>query len=235
MARKRTKENEVPRQEPAPVAGRNRLDVNAIVSYNLRTIRERRGWTQQFVAERLGQLTNHQLPQASISAMERCFDGERRRRFDAHELYLLSVVFGVPIAYFFLPPPDSGFQELADTERPVAELYAAILGRDRELAEVDERLSDINVTNPEEVDEVLVAIFGAEDAAQNWHEHFRTWRKKRLDELAKTYGDKLDDVAGFLAEFALEVKNLGPEGYLQSKAHRAGERSAGPPSAVGED
>lgn len=55
------------------------IDVNAVVSYNVRVIRERRGWTQQ-VAERLAVLTKHLLPQASISAMERAFDGERRRR-----------------------------------------------------------------------------------------------------------------------------------------------------------
>src|SRR5277367_3065112 len=91
------------------------MDVNAVVSYNLRAIRERRGWTQQQVADRLARITGHRLPQASISAMERGFDGERRRRFDAHELYLLSVVFDVPIAYFFLPPPQALGTPLADT------------------------------------------------------------------------------------------------------------------------
>ena len=214
------KNKEVAEERPAPEAGReSRMDVNAIVSYNLRTIRERRGWTQQSVAERLGQLTDHQLPQASISAMERGFDGERRRRFDAHELYLLSVVFGVPIAYFFLPPPNPGFQELADTHRPVSELYAAILGRDWELADFDERLRDINVTNPEDVDDVLVALFGEEGAAKNWHDHFRTWRKKRLAKLASTYGDQLDEVAEFLGKFANQITQLGPTGYLQAMAH----------------
>jgi transcriptional regulator with XRE-family HTH domain len=199
------------------------MDVNAIVSFNVRTIRERRGWTQQEVAERLARLTGHLLPQASISAMERGFDGDRRRRFDAHELYLLSVVFGVPIAYFFLPPPKPGLALLADSGRPVAELYASLLGREYELHELDERLAEINITNPETVDEVLAALFGAEGAANNWHDHFRTWRKKRLAELAKTYGDRLDDVADFLAEFALQVKSFGPQGYLQSTAHKRNE------------
>jgi hypothetical protein len=72
------------------------IDVNAVVSYNLKTIRERHGWTQQEVPARLARLTGHKLPQASISAMERGFDGERRRRFDAHELYLFSVVSTSP-------------------------------------------------------------------------------------------------------------------------------------------
>lgn len=200
-----------------------RMDVNAIVSYNVRSIRERRGWTQQAVAERLGQLTKHVLPQASISAMERGFDGDRRRRFDAHELYLLSVVFGVPIAYFFIPPPGGGFDELADTRRPVSELYVALLGREDQLADVDARLADINLTNPETADGILSLLFGSDKAVTNWHGHFRTWRKTRLAELAKNYGDQLDEVADFLADFAAKVKTFGPQAYLQSTAHRTGE------------
>lgn len=207
----------------APPEQSSGIDVNAIVSYNVRAIRERRGYTQQHVADRLAQLTGHQLPQASISAMERGFDGERRRRFDAHELYLLSVVFDVPITYFFIPPPKPGFDELADTRRPVAELYRALLGTEDQLDAVDARLAEIKIENPEAADEILSAIFGPDGAARNWHEHFRTWRKKRLREIEVEYGDQLDEVAEFLAEFANKVKALGPAGYLRSTSHRAGE------------
>jgi transcriptional regulator with XRE-family HTH domain len=201
------------------------VDVNAVVSYNLKLIRERQGWTQQGVAQRLAQLTGHELPQASISAMERGFDGDRRRRFDAHELYLLSVVFGVPIAYFFLPPPDGerGQQYLADTEAPITELYVALLGQDDQLADIDQRLADIGITNPEQADQALAAVFGADHATGNWHPHFRTWRKRRLLALERTYGDRLDDIADLLGTFAAEVKAVGPKAYLQSKAHRSGE------------
>ena len=191
------------------------LDVNAVVSYNVKAIRERRGWTQQSVAERLGRLTGHQLPQASISAMERGFDGERRRRFDAHELYLLSVVFDVPIAYFFVPPPGTGFEELADTHRPVSELYASLLGQEHQLPPLDERLAEIQIENPEASDAALTAIFGADAAAGNWHDSFRTWRKKRLVEIEREYGDRLDEVALFLKEFGTRIEALGPRGYLQ--------------------
>ncbi len=208
-----------PRPRPADA-----LDVNAVVSFNVKAIRERRGWTQQSVAERLSRLTGHQLPQASISAMERGFDGDRRRRFDAHELYLLSVVFDVPIAYFFVPPPGTGMNVLADTERPVTELYAALLGNERQLEPLDERLAEIRINNPEETDPVLAAVFGGpEEGAQNWHESFRTWRRKRLQEVEREYGDRLDEVAAFLKEFASKVEALGPRGYLESMSHRAGE------------
>jgi transcriptional regulator with XRE-family HTH domain len=213
------------RQAPAPPKSTESpgLDVNAVVSYNVKAIRERRGMTQQQVADRLAQLTGHRLPQASISAMERGFDGERRRRFDAHELYLLSVVFDVPIAYFFIPPPGTGFGELADTHRPVAELWRSLLGTDDQLDAVDARLAEIKIDNPEAADEVLAAIFGPEGAARNWHQHFRTWRRHRLREIEVEYGDPLDEVADFLAEFAAKVKALGPAGYLRSTSHRAGE------------
>jgi transcriptional regulator with XRE-family HTH domain len=208
---------------PRPATG---LDVNAVVSYNLRTIRQRQGWTQEQVARRLAQLTGHELPQASISAMERGFDGNRRRRFDAHELYLLSVVFGVPIMYFFLPPPTDEREDryLADTERPVGELYTAVLGEEHQLNEVDERLAEIGLNNPEEANETAAAIWGADWAARNWSQHFRTWRKKRLSVLAREYGDRLDEVAEFLGEFATQVKAVGPKAYLQWMAHKEGEQ-----------
>lgn len=222
MARRAAKKTDPPPRPvrgPAPVG----LDVNGVVSYNLKTIRERQGWTQQGVAQRLGQLTGHELPQASISAMERGFDGDRRRRFDAHELYLLSVVFDVPIAYFFLPPPADLDSELADTARPAAELYSALLGRDHQLGPVDERLTEIGLTNPEHSSKPLAAVYGGDYAEQNWHQHFRSWRKDRLDVLARQYGDRLDDIAALLAEFAAQIQAVGPQAYLQMKAHRPGE------------
>ena len=46
--------------------------------------------------------------------------------------------------------------------------------------------------------------------------------------LARNYGDRLDDVAEFLAEFALQVRQLGPKGYLLSQAHREGEDVSDP-------
>jgi transcriptional regulator with XRE-family HTH domain len=213
----------MPEPEP-PTRPGGGLDVNAVVSYNVKAIRERRGWTQQSVAERLGRLTGHQLPQASISAMERGFDGDRRRRFDAHELYLLSMVFDVPIAYFFIPPPGSGTELLADTARPVPELYASLLGTEHQLGPLDERLAEIRINNPDETDPVLAAVFGgAEEGTRNWHQSFRTWRKRRLREVEREYGDRLDEAAAFLHDFASKIEALGPRGYLESMSHREGE------------
>jgi transcriptional regulator with XRE-family HTH domain len=208
------------------------MDVNAVVSYNLKAIREKRGLTQQQVAERLAGVTGHQLPQASISAMERGFDGERRRRLDAHELYLLSVVFEVPIAYFFLPPPGSMGTPLADTGVPAVQLYSALLGDNLQLEAVDERLEQLGLNIPEDLDPIMAAVLGAprDVAYLNWHDHFRTWRKNRIALLGREYGDQLDDLAAVLADFAAKIKTFGPEGYLQSMAHRGGETPFVPPA-----
>ena len=48
---------------------------------------------------------------------------------------------------------------------------------------------------------------------RNWHEHYRTRRKKRLEALSKEYGDELDDVVARLARFAEAIAVLGPKGY----------------------
>jgi len=207
------------------------MDVNAIVSFNLKAIRERRGWTQQRVADELGRVTGHTLPQASISAMERGFDGERRRRFDAHELYLFSVVFEVPIAYFFLPPPGALDARLADTGAPAVALYSALLGDNLQLEAVDERLEALGLNVPQELDPIMAAVLGAprDVSYLNWHDHFRTWRKNRIALLAREYGDQLDDLAEVLADFAAKIKTFGPAGYLQSVAHRDGETAFTPP------
>jgi transcriptional regulator with XRE-family HTH domain len=219
-----------------PAPGREGpMDVNAIVSFNLKAIRERRGWTQQRVADELGRLTGHTLPQASISAMERGFDGERRRRFDAHELYLFSVVFEVPIAYFFLPPPGTLDAPLADTGVPAVALYSALLGDNLQLEAVDERLEALGLNVPQELDPIMAAVLGAprDVSYLNWHDHFRTWRKNRIALLAREYGDQLDDLADVLADFAAKIKTFGPAGYLQSVAHRDGEPAFTPPGEPG--
>jgi transcriptional regulator with XRE-family HTH domain len=197
------------------------LDVNAVVSYNLRSIRERRGWTQRSVAERLAAFTGHLLPQASISAMERGFDGPRRRRFDAHELYLLSVVFDVPIAYFFVPPPGTGMAQLADTHQLVSELYAALVGNERQLAPMDERLAETVVVKPEDVDAVAASALRPEAAAMTFDEHFRAWRDERLRQLGRDFENRLAEWVDLLSAFAATVEALGAKAFLEGRAAAA--------------
>jgi hypothetical protein len=43
--------------------------------------------------------------------------------------------------------------------------------------------------------------------------------QRRLRQVERQYGDKLDEVADFLAEFAAKVKAVGPKTYLESMAY----------------
>ncbi len=193
------------------------IDANAIVAYNLRVIRERHGWTQEGVAERLGRLTGHQLSQAAISAMERGFDGQRPRRFDAHDLYLFSVVFGVPIAYFFIPPPEQATagQVLADTGRPVGLLVAAFIGRAEQVLTVDERLRQFDVDQLGRTGEVLDAVFGTAFATRSWAEDYRDWRERRLDQLGDEWRERVRDAASLMANFVREIRAARLEAFLK--------------------
>lgn len=78
-------------------------DLNEIIAYNFRAARELRGLTQDETAQRLEPLIGQRLPQASISAIERAYGGDRRREFDAHELLAFALAFDLPVVWFFLP------------------------------------------------------------------------------------------------------------------------------------
>ena len=192
------------------------VDANAVVAYNLGAIRRRRGWTQQEVADRLSHLTGRPLGKVSISAMEHS-GALRRRRFDAHALYLLSVVFDVPIAYFFLPPPQGAVDgRLAGTNQALHDLYVSFLGRADQLDALDDRLAGVDIGGPDEggPGSVLRSLFGASAGGGTWQTHYRAWRDQGLGRLQSTHGDRLAEAAHLLAAFARELQALGPVAYL---------------------
>ncbi|MDQ6614815.1 MAG: helix-turn-helix domain-containing protein [Actinomycetota bacterium] len=192
------------------------IDVNSVVAYNLRAMRERRRWTQIDVSDRLAELTGRHLRQATISAMERSFDGPRRCLFDAHELYLLSVVFDVPIVYFFLPPSDVE-ATVADTGRPVVELVTALLGRDVQQTSVDQRLAEIAARNPDGATRVLATVSGVDPAdADHFLVQFRAWRERRLAQLEGEYGPRLAAAAEFLSKFVAAVKATRTAAFVET-------------------
>jgi len=114
----------------------------------------------------------------------------------------------------------------------VKKKFSALLGDSMQLEAVDERLEQLGLNNPQDLDPIMAAVLGApKDVAYlNWHDHFRTWRKNRIALLARECGDQLDDLAEVLSDFAAKVKAYGPEGYLQSMAHRGGETPFVPPA-----
>ena len=197
--------------------------MNAVVSYNLKAIRERHGWTQQGVADRLGQLTGHILPQASISAMERASTATAAAASTLTSSTCSRSLFEVPIAYFFVPPPGSSAPELADTGRPVPELYAAVLGREWQLALPRRAAGRDRPQEPRGSRPGPGGPLWAQARDRGLARPLPHLAQKRLRQVERQYGDQLDEVAEFLADFAAQIKAAGPKTYLESMAHRKGE------------
>jgi transcriptional regulator with XRE-family HTH domain len=80
------------------------ISVSQLVAYNLGRIRKALGLTQDQAAVRLEPYLGVRWSKAVYSAAERSYKGTRVRQFTAAELAAFSMAFGVPVAYFFLPP-----------------------------------------------------------------------------------------------------------------------------------
>ena len=144
------------KRNPAPPED---IDLNQVVAYNVREARQLRGWTQEELADRLEPYLGQRLTQAGVSSIERAWDGERRREFDAHELLIFAMVFDLPILWFLLPPPGD-HRVMRSTTRPVDELYAWLLGQPQQLEPLYERLRQIGVTYPTTAEEAVEKITG---------------------------------------------------------------------------
>jgi transcriptional regulator with XRE-family HTH domain len=101
------------------------VNLNEVISYNFRRARELRGLTQPEAAAVLEPFLGQRLPQASISAIERTFSGDKRREFDAQELLAFACAFDLPLLWFFLPPPGDTRRLQATSDR-VNELYRLV-------------------------------------------------------------------------------------------------------------
>lgn len=133
----------------------------------MRAARELRGWTQEDLARHLERYLGQRLTQAAVSAIERAWDGERRREFDAHELLIFAMVFDLPIIWFLLPPPGDR-RLMRATTRQVDELYAWLLGRPDQLEPLYARLREFGVSEPSAAEEAVEKITGSPSSARRW-------------------------------------------------------------------
>jgi transcriptional regulator with XRE-family HTH domain len=78
------------------------VTVSQVVAWNVARYRRAAGLTQRELGRLLG------WSNGQVSDAERSWKGERVREFDADELARLSLVLGVPLIAFFLPPEGDG-------------------------------------------------------------------------------------------------------------------------------
>ncbi len=200
--------------EPSPV--RETVDLNQVVAYNLRAGRELRGWTQEDLARQLERFLGTRPTQATISALERAWDGERRREFDVHEIAVFATALNLPIMWFFLPPPDD-HREIHSIGRPLQELYILLLGRHDQLDPVYERLRAIGIDDPTPAEETVEKITGAPSISRQWS--YRQRRKDLLLAVLDDHADDLDRAADDLGRFFDHLRQVGVRGFVAETTH----------------
>ena len=187
------------------------IDLNQVVAYNIREARQLRGWTQEELADRLEPYLGQRLTQAGVSSIERAWDGERRREFDAHELLIFAMVFDLPILWFLLPPPGD-HRVMRSTTRPVDELYAWLLGQPHQLEPLYERLRQLGITDPTTAEETVEKITGIPAAAKQWS--YRERRKELLLALLDEHADSLDGAVEELGRMVDHLRQVGIRGFI---------------------
>lgn len=198
---------------PEPV-----VNLNEVVSYNFRRARELRGLTQDEAADALEPLLGQRLPQTSISAIERAWGGEKRREFDAHEIFAFACAFDVPLLWFFLPPPGDT-RRLAGASDRVNELYTFTLGRDDQLDDLYARFRELGMREPDAQDQAFEAVMGAPTRVTL--KDYRHRRKELLLALLDDYADRVDASADELGRFFDHLRQVGIRGLVAEQLNDA--------------
>jgi transcriptional regulator with XRE-family HTH domain len=195
-------------EEPPPP---ETLDLNQVVAYNIREARLLRGWTQEDLADRLEPYIGTRLTQAGVSSIERGWDSDRRRAFDAQELLVYSLVFDLPILWFLLPPPDDD-RFLKGVTARASHLYQLMLGTPDQLEPVYERLRALGIREPTEAERTVEIITGQKSEAREWS--YKERRKELLLALLDEHADNFDKRIDELGEIVDHLRQVGLRGFI---------------------
>lgn len=196
--------------EPEPVPWPE-VDLNQVVAYNVRQARELRDWTQEELAARLEPYLGQRLTQAAVSAIERAWDGERRREFDAHELLVFALVFDLPIIWFMLPPAGDR-RMLRATTRPLNEMYSLMLGKPHQLEPLYARLREYGIVDPDAAEEAVERITGVPSTSRRYS--YKQRRKELMLALLDQHADDLDAAVEELGGWFDHLRQVGIRGFV---------------------
>lgn len=85
-----------------------RVTMNQVVAYNIAYFRNAESLTQEELGNRLEKITGKRWSKATMSAVERSWDGSRIRSFDADDLLAFSQALECPVTALLLPPEEDG-------------------------------------------------------------------------------------------------------------------------------
>ena len=173
---------------------RMNLTANQLVAYNLQRIRRELGLTQDEAAARLEPHVGSLWSKAVWSAAETSATSDRKREFTADEMVAFALAFGVPIAWFFMPP-DVGSIGIRKGSQPgdlLDLLFGVNAGHDRCWSRLRRWLAD----NPRRA--AAGRLAGA-------------WLGRRYRELLEARMCPLNDLAGLMGQMAKTLVDVSQQ------------------------
>ena len=113
--------------------------------------------------------------------------------------------------WFFLPPPKD-HRTLHHTTNIVSELYGIVFGEETKLGPVYDRLRQLGIDDPTEVDRTVEDLTGKRSRARQTS--YRQRRKQMLLALLDQYTDQVDQAAEEIGAFFDHLRQVGVRGLV---------------------
>ena len=137
------------------------------------------------------------------------------------------------MVWFFLPPPGD-HRSLHHTTNIVSDLYGIVFGRESQLEPVYDRLRQLGIDQPTEVDRTIENLTGRPSRARQ--SSYRERRKEMLLALLDEYTDDVDHAAEEIGAFFDHLRQVGVRGlvaerlndsdYVYRPEHRSGAKKS---------
>jgi hypothetical protein len=118
------------------------------------------------------------------------------------------------LVWFFLPPPGD-HRTLERTTNIVSELYGVVFGREDQLGPVYDRLRQLGIDEPGEVDKAIENITGK--ASRTRQTSYQQRRKEMLLALLDHYSDDVDRAADEMGAFFDHLRQVGVRGFVAER------------------
>lgn len=194
----------------------NALTVHQVIAHNVFQARTLRRWTQQQAATAISDALGKPLTAAGLSAIEKTFTSRRQRVFDVTELVAFARAFGVPVAWFFLPPYGREADPIPPLYEHAATMAVDIFGDEDAWQWYIARIITL-ISAPRSIlhDELLgsAGYPGADEWATIDHK-----REQLLNTALKQFGSAHSDLIEDLLTNLTKLKKLTTTGH--AKTHR---------------
>ncbi|MGH9054868.1 MAG: hypothetical protein ACRDYY_03200 [Acidimicrobiales bacterium] len=124
----------------------------------------------------------------------------------------------LPLIWFFLPPPRD-HHNLHHTSNIGSELYGIVFGQESQLGPVYDRLRQLGIDEPTQVDKTIENLTGQRSRARQTS--YRQRRKEMLLALLDQYTDEVDRAAEEIGAFFDHLRQVGVRGLVAERLNDA--------------